>query len=115
MSPLLSILPTTLPLILTSPLDSTLPTTEPFLRISPFDSILPLTLPFTSLEPTSNTLGKVLHRPALFPLPTPILYAVVGEAALIIASGQRAHPTATLKSGYTFKYPEIEGALKASL
>lgn len=63
----------------------------------------------------SNTLGKVLHRPALFPVPTPMLYLAVGEAALIIASGQRAHPNATLASGYTFKYPDLESALKASV
>ncbi|MEZ4814115.1 MAG: TIGR01777 family oxidoreductase [Bdellovibrionota bacterium] len=59
----------------------------------------------------SQTLGKVLHRPAIFPLPKAVLYAVVGEAAGVIAAGQRAHPQATLASGYTFKHPDLNEAL----
>jgi len=59
----------------------------------------------------SKTLGKVLHRPAVAPLPKAMLYLLVGEAAGIIASGQRVHPTITQQSGYTFKFPEIEIAL----
>ncbi len=60
----------------------------------------------------TQALGKVLHRPTLFPVPKLALYLVVGEAAGVIASGQRAHPKATLASGYTFKFPDLEPALK---
>jgi len=60
----------------------------------------------------SKTLGKVLHRPAFLPVPKLGLYALVGEAAGVIASGQRVHPKATQESGYTFKFPKLEAALK---
>lgn len=60
----------------------------------------------------STKLGKVLHRPAKIPLPKPALYLAVGEAAGVIASGQRAHPNATIASGYHFHYTDVEAALK---
>lgn len=60
----------------------------------------------------STTLGKVLHRPAILPVPKLALYAALGEAAGVIASGQRVHPKDALDSGYTFKFPYLEAALK---
>ena len=63
----------------------------------------------------SKTLGKVLNRPAVLPLPAFALHVVVGEAASVIASGQRAHPKAALESGYTYKFPYLEAALREIL
>lgn len=61
----------------------------------------------------SNVLGKTLHRPAFLPVPKLGLYAMVGEAASVIASGQRAIPQKALESGYKFQYENISSALEA--
>lgn len=76
-------------------------------------SVLNATSPnIVSNKEFTKTLAKVLHRPAFFPVPKPALYIALGEAAGVIAGGQRAHPKATLASGYTFKFPHIESALQ---
>jgi uncharacterized protein (TIGR01777 family) len=76
-------------------------------------SILNATAPnVVSNKVFSHALGKVLHRPAFMPLPTAALYLMVGEAAEVVAAGQNVKPKATLESGYQFKFPEIENALK---
>jgi uncharacterized protein (TIGR01777 family) len=61
----------------------------------------------------SNALGKALHRPAFLPVPKLGLYVLVGEAAGVIASGQRAIPQKALESGYKFQYKNISSALEA--
>jgi uncharacterized protein (TIGR01777 family) len=64
----------------------------------------------------SKTLGRVLHRPAVFPLPKLALSAVVGmELAETIAGGQRVVPRRTIDLGYEFRYPKLEPALRAAL
>lgn len=60
----------------------------------------------------SKTLGKVLHRPALLPVPGIALHVIVGEAAEMLTQGQRVVPQATLASGYSFQFPTLEGALR---
>jgi uncharacterized protein len=68
--------------------------------------------PATNLEFT-KTLGRVLHRPTIFPMPAPIVRGVFGEMgdALLLASA-RVHPARLLESGYAFRYPELEPALR---
>ena len=61
----------------------------------------------------SNVLGKTLHRPAFLPVPKVGLYVMVGEAAGVIASGQRAVPRKALETGYKFKFENISSALEA--
>lgn len=67
--------------------------------------------PVTNIEFT-KTLGKVLHRPTLFPLPSLVAKAVLGEMAdeLLLASA-RVQPDVALKSGYVFRYPWLEASL----
>lgn len=60
----------------------------------------------------SKALGKALHRPSLLPVPGIGLYALFGEVAEILVNGQKVLPRATIESGYAFKYPELEAALK---
>lgn len=60
----------------------------------------------------SKLLGKALHRPSLLPVPGIGLYALFGEVAEILVNGQKVLPRATIESGYAFKYPELEAALK---
>ncbi|MFF4797375.1 TIGR01777 family oxidoreductase [Streptomyces sp. NPDC001351] len=70
--------------------------------------------PLTNREITA-AMGRVLHRPALFPVPAPVLRTVLGEMAGDVLGSARVLPKRLLESGFTFTYPDIEGALKAAL
>jgi hypothetical protein len=60
----------------------------------------------------SKTLGKVLNRPALFPIPKIALRIVSGELGNYIADSQRVSMDKILKSGYNFKFENLEEALR---
>lgn len=60
----------------------------------------------------ANTLGKVLKRPSLFPVPKFMLRIVAGEAAEIITASQRIDVKKLLNSGYKFKFEKLENAFK---
>ena len=72
----------------------------------------------TSPHPVTNaeftrTLGHVLHRPALFRIPTFALRWVLGQMAEeTLLSGARALPGVLTACGYQFLHPELEGALR---
>ncbi len=68
--------------------------------------------PVTNAEFT-RALGAALHRPAIFPVPAFVVRAAFGEMGeeLLLASN-RAVPRAALEAGFTFRYPEIGGALR---
>ena len=61
----------------------------------------------------TTTLGKVLGRPTVVPLPAFAARLAFGEMAdaLLLAS-TRVVPARLQASGYTFQYPELEGALR---
>ncbi len=59
------------------------------------------------------TLGRVLHRPALVPVPAQGLRLLFGEMAdTALLASQRVLPTRLTESGYDFRYPALEGALR---
>ena len=60
----------------------------------------------------ARTLGRVLGRPALLPMPAFAVRLVFGEMGdeLLLASA-RVRPARLEESGYRFLYPELEGAL----
>ena len=63
-----------------------------------------------------TTLGRVLTRPALIPVPAVALDLLYGEMARgTILASQRALPTALAASGFDFRHPTLEGALRAVL
>jgi uncharacterized protein (TIGR01777 family) len=68
--------------------------------------------PVTNQEFT-KTLGKVLRRPTRFSLPALVARLVFGEMAdaLLLAS-TRVAPARLQAAGYTFRYPELEEALR---
>jgi uncharacterized protein len=68
--------------------------------------------PMTNAEYT-KVLGKVLNRPTFFTVPAPAIRAVIGGMAdaLLLAS-QRIEPAKLKETGYGFRYPELEGALR---
>jgi len=61
----------------------------------------------------TKTLGRVLSRPTLFPLPAFAARLALGEMAneLLLAS-QRVEPARLIASGYQFRFPDLEGALR---
>jgi len=59
----------------------------------------------------ARALGHALSRPAVLPLPGFVLRLGFGEMATILLTGQRAVPAAAQQLGYTFKHPELPGAL----
>jgi len=74
-----------------------------------------------SPQPVTNTeftkaLGRVLHRPTLFPLPAFMARIVLGEMAddLILGS-TRVVPTRLQAAGYKFLHPEIGEALASTI
>jgi NAD dependent epimerase/dehydratase family enzyme len=60
----------------------------------------------------AKTLGKVLNRPSLFQVPELALRIAIGEAAKVILYGQKVSVKKLLDSGYKFKFPNLEEALK---
>lgn len=68
--------------------------------------------PVTNAEFT-RILGRVLHRPALFPAPAFLLRTAMGEMAQeLLLSSQRVQPAAALAAGFSFRYPVLEPALR---
>lgn len=68
--------------------------------------------PVTNNEFT-RTLGRVLNRPTIFPVPTPVARLAFGEMAdALLLSSSRVQPGRLLKSGYQFQEPKLEGALR---
>ncbi|MFR0352142.1 TIGR01777 family oxidoreductase [Streptomyces sediminimaris] len=77
----------------------------------PFNLTAPA--PLTNREITA-AMGRVLHRPTLFAVPAPVLRAVLGEMAGDVLGSARVLPKRLLESGFTFAFPDIEGALRAA-
>ncbi len=71
--------------------------------------------PVTNKEFT-KTLGKVLHRPTLFPMPAFVAKIAFGEMAesLMLASAN-VKRTRLLETDYEFLYPHLEDAIKGEL
>jgi uncharacterized protein len=68
--------------------------------------------PVTNKE-FSKTLGRVLGRPAVLPIPGLVLdLKFGGEFGKIARGGQRVLPERTQELGYEFRHPELEGALR---
>jgi len=68
----------------------------------------------TNIELT-KILSKVLHRPALFPVPEFALKLIYGEGAIALTEGQKARPGRLLSEGFNFSFPELELALNELL
>ena len=59
----------------------------------------------------TETLARLLHRPAALPVPNFALRMMLGEGAEVALLGQRAVPELALAEGFEFKYPTLESAL----
>ena len=67
--------------------------------------------PVTNAELT-KTLGRVLRRPTLLPVPRFALRIALGEMADAVLASARLRPQRLADSGYAFRFPELEGALR---
>lgn len=64
----------------------------------------------------TRTLGRVLGRPTLMTVPTFALKLAFGEmAAGTVLVSQRVEQRRLMQLGYSFRHPELEGALRAAL
>lgn len=74
-----------------------------------------------SPQPVTNrgftkALGRALKRPTVFPVPAFVLRVLLGELAEeLLLSSQRVVPAALLSSGFSFRDPDLEGALRRML
>jgi len=79
----------------------------------PVNAVAPT--PVTNLEFT-ETLGRVLGRPTIFPMPAFAARLAFGEMAdEVVLASTRAKPARLLSSGFTFRCPDLEGALRILL
>ncbi len=71
----------------------------------------------TSPNPVTNkeftkTLGRILKRPTILPVPLFMLKLVFGELSNVIISSIKAYPQNLLSIGFSFKFETLESALK---
>lgn len=59
-----------------------------------------------------RALGRVLRRPSFVPAPAFALRLFLGEMSTVLLDGQRAVPRHMLDFGFTFRFPEVEAALR---
>ncbi len=60
----------------------------------------------------AKTLGTVLHRPVFLKVPAWTLKMIMGQMAdELILSSQRAEPARLIATDYSFKFPDLRGAL----
>jgi uncharacterized protein (TIGR01777 family) len=63
----------------------------------------------------TETLGRVLGRWTILPMPYWQLRLVFGRVAAVLAGSQRCRPARTLESGFAFAHPDLEPALRSIL
>jgi len=59
----------------------------------------------------ARAVGRAMHRPAFFRVPSLLLRAMLGEKATLVLDGQRPVPRRLLQTGFSFRFPTLEPAL----
>lgn len=59
-------------------------------------------------------LGRVLGRPSLLPVPSPILQLLLGDGAQVVLEGQQVLPARLEAQGFPYRYPDLSSALVAA-
>ncbi len=68
----------------------------------------------TTMGAFATALGQVLGRPSLLPVPAPVLQLLLGDGAQVVLEGQQVRPERLLAQGFSFNYPDLNGALAAA-
>lgn len=63
----------------------------------------------------TRTLGQVLRRPTLLPMPAFVLKLLFGEMSHLLLTGQKVLPQRLLDHDYAFRFEELEDALQEIL
>jgi uncharacterized protein len=64
-------------------------------------------------EEFTDTLGKVLHRPTIIPVPEFAIKLLFGEKGeILLLQGSRVLPKRLQEAGFEFKFPNLEQAMK---
>jgi len=64
----------------------------------------------------TKTLGRVLSRPTIFPIPAFGVRLVFGEMAdALLLSSQKVHPNHLMEANYQFQYSQLDEALKHTI
>ncbi|PAW81868.1 MAG: TIGR01777 family protein [Spartobacteria bacterium Tous-C9RFEB] len=71
-------------------------------------------------EPVRNTdftraLARAVHRPAILPAPAFALRLALGELSRVMLDSIRVIPEVALTAGYSFRYPNVEAEIEASV
>jgi uncharacterized protein (TIGR01777 family) len=59
-----------------------------------------------------RTTQRILKRFPLFPLPTPVLRALLGELSSVVLDSQHLLPQRLMDANFQFDYPQLEQALR---
>ncbi len=62
-------------------------------------------------EQFTDALSKVVNRPAFFTVPEFALKLIYGKASSLLLQSPAVYPERLLKSGFQFKYPDIQSGL----
>lgn len=68
--------------------------------------------PVTNADFT-HALGRAVGRPTIVPVPGFAMTLMLGEGAAAVTEGQRVVPERTLATGYVFRYPGLDEALRS--
>lgn len=60
-----------------------------------------------------DALGRILGRPSWLPVPEFALQTLLGEGAIVVLEGQKVLPNNALQAGFSFKYTDINSALRS--
>lgn len=74
----------------------------------------------TAPQPVTNasftrSLGTILHRPTPLPVPGWAMRWLLGESAALVLASQRVLPARLLASGFQFRNPQVDDALRELL
>jgi len=62
----------------------------------------------------ARTLGEVLGRPSLLPVPAPVLKLMLGDGAAVVLEGQQVLPQRLRDRGFQYDHPDLTSALAAA-
>ncbi len=75
----------------------------------PINAVAPI--PVTNADFT-KALGRALHRPTIFPVPTVALRLLFGEMSTVLLDGQRVLPEVARAAGFQYQFSDLDSALK---
>ena len=59
----------------------------------------------------TRAIASALNRPAIIPMPGPVLRLIIGEFARVLLESQKAIPERLLEAGFRFQYPTLGDAI----